>query len=271
MLKAIRVEKPWMYRFCGTHSLSSLVSLEIEIANGCNATEWLLHSPNLEKLSISAMMMWGELHQNTTGFPVTLEKLRYLSLVDCPLSVLKLLSCPALEDFSIQGADYQFFSHFRGFLSRCPPLQTLRVSQVRNAFDLRMRGYLIASSPKKLSFTWSFGAAAFLESSAVATTFFRALSEIHPDAFNASAFRVLPKLEDLELISFHLTLASFMELVATRWNAHKRRLKSVKLTRCSFQLSPGSHYSVTSDPTISSAVRIAVESFTDEGLLLEIS
>ncbi len=162
--------------------------------------------------------------------------------------MLQLLNCPALEEFSIQGSDYEFISHFRNFLSRCPPLQTLRVNEVRNTFDLTMREYLIESSPRNLSFTWSFGAAAYHESSALATTFFGALSEIHTETSKAGAFRVLPQLESLELISFHLALASFVELVAARWNVHKGRLKSVKLTRCSFQLSPGSDYSATLRP-----------------------
>ncbi len=237
-----------------------------------NATEWLLHSPNLEKLTISAIVEEEGDFWITTGFPITLEKLRYLTLVDCPFSVLRLLNCPALEDFSIQGSNYEFISHFRSFLSRCPPLHTLRVSRVRNnTFDVTLRDYLVESSPRNLSFTWSFGAVASHESSTLAATFFGALSEIHTETSNTGEFRVLPQLESLELISFHLPLASFVELVATRWNAHKGRLKSVKLTRCSFQLSPDTDYTVTSDPATSSAVRSAVESFTAEGIMLEIS
>ncbi len=51
----------------------------------------------------------------------------------------------------------------------------------------------------------------------------------------------------------------------------ERRLKLVKVVRCSVRLSPDSNYSPASDPAISSVVYEAVRSFSDEGFSLEIA
>ncbi len=210
---------------------------------------------------------------DTTGFQSHWKKLRYLKITDCPLSVLQLLNCPALEEFSIQGYNYEFISHFRNFLSQCPPLHTLHVNMVQNMFDATMEEFLVESSPRHLSFQLALRCRLPRIFCTPQPHSSRRSWRSIPMHLTKGAFRILPELEGLELIGFGLALASFIEFVATRWNAPKRRLKSMKLTRCSFQLSleTESDYSVTLDPAISSSVRSAVESFTDEGLLLEIS
>ncbi len=83
--------------------------------------------------------------------------------------------------------------------------------------------YLVASSPKNLSFTWSFGGGSDDNCSAFAISFFKVLLERHANTSNeiSGAFLLLPELEGLELIRFALPLATFLELIANRWNAQR--------------------------------------------------
>ncbi len=99
MLEEINVEGTFVFRICGTSDLSSLASLELELDYDEDATEWLVRSPSLEKLNISAIVSDGDAW-NTSGCPIKFEKLRYLKLDAAPLSVLQLLDCPALEDLA---------------------------------------------------------------------------------------------------------------------------------------------------------------------------
>jgi len=177
------------------------------------------------------------MRDSTTHFPIVLEKLRYLTL-DASMSVIQLLACPTLKDMTITDQYFHFnIPHLRDFLSRCPRLHALHIQ------------IYFGGCPD-----W----------------FFKALLGELVDTTGASsdAFRVL---ESLEVISAIFPLTSFMELITTLWSVKGRRLKSVTLTRCSIKLSPDSKCSVASDPGISSTVRGAVKSFTDEGLFLEIS
>ncbi len=269
MLEEINVDGTATFRICGTSQLLSLTSLELDLDNGRDTTDWVLRAPNLEKLSITAIILdVNEL--DTTRCPITLEKLRYLTL-DSPLSALQLLDCPALEELTIKNYEHQSTSLFHNFLSQCPPLRAFRVQNIYGAFDLTIRESLIASSPRNIAFTWMGGS--YASSLAFTTALFKALLETRTHTSNAGsgALCLLPNLQGLELVGFSLALASFRELVATRWNAQERRLRSVKLTGCFVRLSPGFHYSITTEPGILPMVCGAVKSFMDEGLRLEIS
>ncbi len=181
MLEAVSVEVTWMYRFRGTRPLSSLTFLELILAYDIDVTEWLRRCPNLVKLSIFDIEPKRD-SWNTTGCPFTLRKLRYLKL-DGPLSALQLLDCPALEDLSIKASG--ILSHLNNFISRCPPLQTLRVMNIWGAFDSGVREYLIASSPRNLSLEYSGNGYDF--SSAFAISFFEVLLGKHAARSNAGS------------------------------------------------------------------------------------
>lgn len=204
---------------------------------------------------------------------IRLERLCYLKWIAPPLA-LQCLDCPALEDMTIvrSGFDSDSVTHVHNFLSQSPRLHTLRLLNVvsRLGPDVRIRKYLVPSSLKHLSLHFTVNYTISSESALIPL---KILSEKHTDTSNAgsSAFCVLPELESLDLDGFVLSLASVLELIAARWNTKERRLKSMKLTRCFVQLSPDSKYIVTSDLEISSTVRRAAKSFTEEGLRLEIS
>ncbi len=268
-LGKLSVGRTHTFRFCGLSLLPSLTSLELYMRHGSDAIEWLLRSPSIEKLHISAERSDGD-DWDSTRRPATLAKLRYLKL-DTSLSSLQLLDCPVLEDLSVREPEYEHMSHFHNFISRCPPLNTLRIQSVWGIFDQGMREYLAVSLPRNLS--CDCGGSGYDSSAAFAISLFKALSEKRGDSSTAdsSAFLILPELESLELIDSALSLADVLEFIVDRWNAMERRLKLVKVVRCSVRLSPDSNYSPASDPAISSVVYEAVRSFTDEGFSLEIA
>ncbi len=211
----------YAFRICGSSHLSSVSSIELDLDGddeGYGMVTPLSQPRETEHIGHgSTDYRWT---RNTSTRPTTLGKLRYLSL-DGPLSALHLLDCPALEDLSVKGSEPRLVSHFHDFLSRCPKLRTLRTcSDFLRRYEKHLAG--IASSFKHVSFSSSGGRPDML---------FKALSEKHTDTTDADsgAFLVLPELESLELIDFTLPLASFIEFIATRWNTHKRRLKSAKL------------------------------------------
>lgn len=90
MLQTISVQGTWMYSMRGSHCLSSLTSLKLYLSNETDVKDWLLLSPNLEKLSVRAIQPEDD-SWDAAGCPVKLEKLRYLKL-DGPLSALQILS-----------------------------------------------------------------------------------------------------------------------------------------------------------------------------------
>jgi len=136
-LEKLSLGRTHAFRFFGLSHLPSLTSLELDMHHDSGTIEWLLRSPNIEKLYISAEASDGD-DWDSTRRPTTLAKLRYLKL-DAPLSSLQLLDCPALEDLSVRDPEYEHMSHFHNFISRCPPLNTLRIQSFWGIFDLGMR------------------------------------------------------------------------------------------------------------------------------------
>ncbi len=196
-----------MYSMRGSHCLSSLTSLKLYLSNETDVKDWLLLSPNLEKLSVRAIQPEDD-SWDAAGCPVKLEKLRYLKL-DGPLSALQILSLIS-ETFFF---DVRSCTHFAFRVVLCRRYESTSLHH-RSGMH---HSPLTAATPNML---------------------FKVLSLKHADTKDAGSdtVRVLPELESLELIRFALPFASFLEFIASRWKVKERRLKRVKLTRCSISI-----------------------------------
>jgi len=201
-----------------------------------------------------------------TDVLITMDRMLDLSV---PLGLLRFLTCPALEELTIDKMSQKpdHLTSFVEFFRRSsPPLPTLRVEKYSYASPLTTVREYLSEVPSLLKLS-------LFSNRDSQTWLLDILSEKSFIAPNDSTgvFRVLPKLEDLELIFVRAPVAKFADLISARWNAAgMRTLRATRLSRC-----PDNghfpHFSAGDDPSSLPAEWDAVKRCIEEGLQFEIN
>lgn len=244
---------------------SSLEALHLsDVKSASDVTAWLRRVPKIQKLCLT-----GSLGTDPTqGSDVTImEKLR---TIDVPMSILRLLQCPALEEIILRFNNFQAhhndLPHFRDFICRnVSPLRALSILSISLWMSMSVFPEYLMLVPKITSLSLD-----CMSRRSYAFKFLKLLSERATNG-DTETFRVLPTLEHLKLIRFNAPYGQFVDMIATRWwRIRERKLKSITLSHCSGMASDFPKFHIGDDPAELPSEWNEVKQIVGEGLQLQI-
>ncbi len=282
--------------------MRSLSILHLHTPSGLEIARWLNQTPNLETFYLTAVTLQNlnlneilshvDVQFATSHEHIMLTSLRTLIIGDpgryCLaqfMQILLRLVCPELLllDVSFPEVEseemYQSLTAFLWFYGRLGRLR-LRAMKVSDSSEREIVNidrlvenifHLLLCVPMLLDFTYScrdvllYILVEILKRTRNVTATSETTSPL------ASAFLALPKLENLKIVRSRVPLARLSVLIAVRWNAHGRTLKSITLWDCTtFTGEEIPSYAPGDDPACLSAEWDDVKQYIAQGLVLRI-